>query len=199
MVGTRAQVFTLEGVLAALIVLAGLGFALQTVVVTPTDGGVSAGTADGDRLESVLTTATERGAVKRAVLAWTGSSFDGTGAGTSYFVDSLPDNGFGTALRAGLGPSVVVNVVVGYETASGPERQRLAYNGAPPEGAVRETVTVALYDADSVYDESGDPVAGTLASRPSGFFYVDDRHTGSASTGGDLYAVVEVEVVAWQA
>lgn len=198
MTGTRAQVFTLEGVLAALVVLAGLAFALQTVVVTPTDGGASAGTADGDRLESVLATSAESGAVKRAVLAWTGSSFDGTGAGTSYFVDNLPDNGFGTALRDGLGTSVVVNVVVHYEGASGPGQQRLAYNGAPPEGAVRETVTVALYDADSIYDESGDPVGGTLASRPSGFLYVDDQHTGSASAGGDLYAVVEVEVVAWQ-
>jgi len=190
--GTRAQMFTLEGVLSALVVLAGMAFALQAVVVTPTDGGAPIGSADGDRLEQILEEATENGSVKRAVLAWDGGAFDGTPSGSGYFVDGLPDNGLGTALRAGFDSSTSTNVFVHYESSSGPGTEPLAYNGAPESDAVRETVTVALYDQDSVYDESGDQASGTLESRGSGFFYVDDQHPAT-----DLHAVVELEVVVW--
>lgn len=187
---TRAQTFTLEGVLAGLVVLAGAAFALQAVVVAPTDSGTTAASADGDRLERVLGQAVDDGAVKRAVLAWDGSAFDGTPSGSTYFVDDLPNNAFGAALENAFDSSTSINVVVSHPGSSSP--QRLAYNGVPENGALRETVTVALYDEDSIYDENGDEASGTLRSRGSGFFYVDDQHPGVG-----LHAVVEVEVVVW--
>lgn len=192
---TRAQTFTLEGVFSALVVIAGLAFALQAVVVPPTDGGVGAGTGDGGQLERILEQSVSDESVKRAVLAWDGSAYFGTPPGQSYFVDDLPDNEFGNALQNGFDSSASINIVVHYEASSGPDSQRLAYNGVPEDGAVRETVTVSLYDLDSIYDENGDMASGTLDSTSSGYLYVEDRY--SSSPGDDLYAVVQVEVVVW--
>jgi hypothetical protein len=195
----RAQVFTLEGVLAALVVLAGLVFALQAVVLTP---GASEATApaDGAHLDSVLAEATADGSLRRAVLHWdagTGAFHDvGSGSDVSYYATRFDSGVFDTEfkrhLNAAFGPGVAVNVVVHYETnASGRKTQRLLYNGPPGDGAVRGATTLALYDGDPLYD-APDPQSTTVSETPD--FYASDV-TGVSN---DLYNVLEVEVVVWQ-
>ena len=191
--GDRGQVFTLESVLAALVVLAGLVFAMQAVVVTPSASGASASPADADTLTTVLSKSAENGALERAVLAWDSGQFLGATSGEPYFVDTYPPNDFGTALDEAVGPAVAVNVVVNYRATSGDiESQRLVYNGLPADGAVRSTTTVAVYDSDVLYTATGSPRPGTSAS--SDGLYPDIQDQSS-----DLYNVLEVEVVAWRA
>lgn len=193
--GTRAQIFTLEGVLAALIVLAGLAFALQAVVVTPSSSGDSGAPADVGRLDSVLDQAAQDGSLKRAVLAWNGSAsgFDNASNG-NYYVGDFPPNRFGNATNETFGPATTVNVRVYYETGSGRSNERLVYNGIPGDGAIRSTATVPVYDYDLLRNASGAPQTPRVTVE-SGNFYVDnDQYSGS-----DLYAVVEVEVIVWEA
>lgn len=187
----RGQAFTLESVLAAFVVIAGLVFALQAVTVTPSTTGATAEPADTTKLNSVLSESAESGALKRAVLAWD-SGFLGT-SGENYFEGAYPDNEFGTALDEGLDGTVVVNVFVHYRT--GPdtvERQRLIYNGLPGENAVRAETLVTVFDGDHLYEGDGDRRPATVGS--AGLY---PGLTDQSSTS-DVYAVLEVEVIAWQ-
>lgn len=189
----RGQAFTLEAVLASLIVVAGLAFALQAVTVTPSTSGSNAEPVEAAQLDSVLLDAAQSDALKRAVLAWDGG-FEGVLSGEDYFVGEFPGNEFGTALDEAVGPSVAVNVAVRYPT--GPdtmERQRMVYNGLPGDGAVRAATTVSVYDDDRLYDAGGDPRGGTSVASDGLYDGFGDR----SSSG--LYGVLTVEVVAWRA
>lgn len=179
----RGQVFTLEGLLAALVVLAGVVFALQSVVVTPSTSGTSVAPVQEERLDSVLEQAARDGSLKRAVLAWTGSGFAGATSGEGYYVGTLPSNAFGDALDQTLDGSTIVNVNVTYYDAAGAlQYERLVYNGVPGDGSVRSTVTVPVYDWE-----------------PPGNFYAPDNYERPSAPGDpDLHCVVQVEVVVWE-
>lgn len=186
----RGQAFTLESVLAAFVVIAGLVFALQAVTVTPSVTGSTAEPVDASRLDSVLSESAESGALKRAVLAWN-NGFVGAGS-ENYFVGSFPGNDFGRALDQGTAPAVTVNVLVHYPTGSDTvERQRMVYNGLPGDNAVRSETTVTIYDVDHLYDGSGNRRSDTVGS--AGLYPGISERTGS-----DIYAVLKVEVIAWQ-
>ncbi|WP_436929873.1 DUF7288 family protein [Halosimplex halobium] len=186
----RGQAFTLESVLAAVVVVAGLVFALQAVTVTPSTTGSTAQPVDHTRLDSVLSESAENGALRRAVLAWD-DGFAGTSGG-DYFVGTFPDNEFGQALDQAVGPTVVVNVVVHYPTGSGTtERQRMVYNGVPGDNAVRSEAVVTVFDEDHRYDATGNRKSETLES--------EGLYPGiSQRSGSDVYALLRVEVVAWR-
>ena len=193
MQGTRAQTFTLEGVLAALVVLAGVGFALQAAVLSPGAGGATAEPVDEADLDSVVTHAAQNGSLKRAVLFWN-SGFHGASA-EEFYTSSLDTLGneptFLRTLDTALDDTLGVNVVVSYRDSAGDrQRQRMVYQGSPGETSVRAATTLTLYDDDVLYDSVEQPTSTTVA--PS-VFYAED-----ASPGTNVYAVVEVEVVVWQ-
>ncbi|ELZ29200.1 hypothetical protein C475_03249 [Halosimplex carlsbadense 2-9-1] len=169
--------FALEGVLAALVVLAALAFALQAVVLTPTTSGATEAPVDSALVGSVLTTTAADGDLRTALVDdWAGTSFGG--ATGRWYTGSYPSNKFGTALEESFGPAVTANVVIRYRTpGDGRQRTRLVYNGAPGDGAVRSSTTVTLYDRH--------------VSSP-GTFYAKDV------SPSELYNVLEVEVVAWR-
>ena len=193
MSGNRAQVFTLEGVLAALVVLAGLVFALQAVVVTPSESSATTGPGDANRVDSILFGAAQDGSLKRSVLAWGGGSFLGSTSGTGHYVDDFPDNEFGNALTQSFDQSKTVNVVVRYVDSSGSlNSERLVYNGIPTGTTVRSSVTVPLYDSDRLRQANGNLQVPEQTVKGS-TFYVSDQYPGN-----DLYAVLEVEVVVWR-
>ncbi|MFB6139044.1 MAG: hypothetical protein ABEJ26_01255 [Halosimplex sp.] len=189
----RGQAFTLEAVLGALIVIAGLVFALQAVTVTPATTGSTAAPVDVSRLDSVLAEAADSGALKRSVLAWNGG-FQGASSGEGYFIDGVPNNDFGRALDEAVAPSVTMNVIVHYRT--GPDtvkEQRMVYNGIPGEGAARAAATVAVYDGDRLRDSTGAPRTGTDVRSAGLYPGLSDRYPS------DLYSVLKVEVIAWEA
>jgi len=190
----RGQAFTLEGVLAALIVIAGLVFALQAVTVTPSTTGSTAAPVDSERFNTIFAESADSGALKRAVLAWD-DGFQGVTTGEDYFVDAFPNNDFGNGLNDAVRPSVAVNVLVHYRT--GPDTvksQRMVYNGQPGDGAVRAESTVSVFDGDRLYDATGNPRPGTSVQADGLYPGLSDR-----STGSDLYSVLKVEVIAWSA
>lgn len=192
MTGTRGQTFTLEGVLAALVVLAGVAFALQAAVLSPGAGGATSQPVDEGDLSSVVSDAAQSGSLKRAVLFWS-SGFHGANPEEFY---TSPLGSLGTAptflrtLDTALDDTLGVNVIITYRDSAGDRHgQRMVYQGSPGETSVRAATTLTVYDDDVLYSPSG-PTSTTVA--PS-VFYAEDT-----SPGTSVYAVLEVEVVVWQ-
>lgn len=195
MMGDRGQLFALEGVLAALVVLAGIAFALQATVLTPTTSGATAAPVDASSIDSVLTSTAENGDLRSAITDWDGSGFkDAEG---EWYTGRYPTGAFGTALNQTLGPSVTANVVIYHRSSDSRKRTRLVYNGAPGDGAVRASTQVTLYDRDvcSPGPSPSSPSDYLCTSPERSDFYAADLDT---SPDGHLYNVVEVEVVAWR-
>ncbi|WP_135365821.1 DUF7288 family protein [Halosimplex halophilum] len=195
--GERGQLFALEGILAALVVLAGIAFALQATVLTPTTSGATAAPVDASTIESTLAKTAETGELQSALVDdWGTSGFED--ADGQWYTGAYPSNPFGTALKQSVGPTVTVNVVIYHRTPTdGRQRTRLIYNGVPGDGAVRASTVVTLYDRDvcSPPSSPSSPSDYLCTSTERSDFFAADLDT---SADGHLYNVLEVEVVAWQ-
>lgn len=194
----RGQAFTLEAVVAGILLLTSLLFALQVTAVTP----LSASTANQhienqhrSAANGVLATAANRGVLTPAVLYWnaTGSTFHNADDEPMY-VNEAPTNEFGAILESAFsGRGVAFNVNVVYQTEDGDlMRQQMVFRGVPSDNAVTAARTVALFDDDVLYDASGDPTTDKI-SDSSVDFYVPD-----AAPNGGVFNVVRVEVVVWR-
>lgn len=191
----RGQAFTLEGVVAAVVVLVSLLFALQVAGVT----SLSASTAGGHLVDQqaavtsgVLDTAAAEGTIEPTLLYW--DDQEGTfhrSEVTEPFYATGPPTAFGAHLNETLTDrTVAYNVnLYGVDRNGTVVRQPLVRNGRPSDDAVAATRTVTLYDDDRLLAENGTATGPTLANAS---FYLAD-----ADPDGPLYNVVRVEVVAW--
>lgn len=206
----RAQTFTLEAFVAAILLLATVAFALQVVSISsntasPADselGNQNAGLARG-----VLDEAVANGTLAPSLLYWNQSN------GSFHRADERPEDGghyiarlpqgtdapvFGQSLeRPFAGRQVRYNVNLSYADGDGGVgHQRLVESGTPGDGAVRVVETVTLYDDTRLLDENTSRENATLravADDPDREFYAPD-----ASPDGPLYNVIRVEVVLWK-
>jgi len=196
----RGQAHSLEAVVAALVVLAGVLFALQMTAVTPLSASTSnqhlenqlQSTANG-----VLGSAAASGDLERALLYWNATIGAFHGADNDgYYTTNLAETNFTAALDRTYGPrNVAYNVYIVYHTSGGAtERQRLVYQGQPSDHAVSASRTVTLLDSDELVHANGTGT-GTRVGNTSDF-YAPDAGTGSGHRA--LYNHVRVEVVAWR-
>ena len=206
----RGQAFTLEGFVAALLLLATVAFVVQATAVTPLTESTSSQHAETQTtamVDGVLDAAAANGSLQPTLLYWNESTgaFHGaetTGAYTNceaptafgrLLSRSLFDQGFACSVNVRY-----LNASTGYLNASTGlqlETQRLVYSGEPSDNAVRAIRAVTLYDDDRLLDASGDPTNTTLAAAgANGTFYTPD-----AAPSSPVYAVVEVEVIVWRA
>lgn len=200
---TRGQVFTLEGLLAAIVVIVALVFALQTVVVTPATSGGSASPVESREVDSALRAGVSNDQVKRATLFWDRDTADlakfYNTARFRYYTRSSFQSGTYPGLLIALddrfGSTASMSVIVHYHDGSGAvASQRLVDGGAPSEGAVSASTTVTLFDQDEIVDENGAPTGTTLAdveTNSSARFYAPDV------SSSDVYNVLRVEVIVW--
>lgn len=208
----RAQLYTLEGIMASLVVVVGLFFALQATTAMPgATGSLDPQAEQRDRaVARSLLTSVEAETLRTAVLAWndTGDRFHCAPGDSAFYpgvVESgcgpygddppLPPNDFGNRLESRFGPAYGYNVVVRYEqpSASGDTgEQRLLFQGEPASGAVRESTTLVVTEDQPLYDEHGDPTGTTVGSDPDAFYAPD------ADSGGEYYNALSVEVVVWR-
>lgn len=198
----RAQVFTLEAFVAAILLLATVAFALQAVAVTPNTA--SAGETEIENHhrgigEGVLDAAVENGSLRRTLLYWDQSAGQFHDADTDgHYVSRLPapPNGtaFGASLQRRFGDRQVrYNVNLYYRDATGDrERQRLVESGTPGENAVRVGETVTLYDETALVAPNGTARETALTDVEADFYAPD------VDGDGPLYNVVHVEVVLWR-
>ncbi|SEV96245.1 DUF7288 family protein [Halobacterium jilantaiense] len=191
----RAQAHTLEGVAAALIVVAAVAFTLQGTAVTPLTASTASQhieTQHERAAASVLETSRGDGSLSETLRYWNASG--GEFANTSedgYYVGDPPNTTFGRALAATFGGdrAIAYNVNVYYVTDDGDRRQRrVVYTGAPSADSVGSTRTVTVYDDQQVVNERGTAVG------PS----VENASYLGPDTPGAVYGVYTVEVVAWR-
>jgi hypothetical protein len=201
----RGQAYALEAVVASLILLSGLVFALQATAVTPLSASTSSQHIENQQAataEGVLAAAAENGSIRVAVLNWNDGDgkFHGAEPDQSYHTNDAPDNEFGTLLsRAFDGRGIVFNVYVHYGVDRDDDgvveelqSRRMVYRGEPTDNAAAATRAVTLYDDDVLHDASSNPTGPTISGTN---FYADDVATGPNSP---VYNVVTVEVVVWR-
>lgn len=194
MVSSRGQAFTLEAIVAAMLLVGGLVFALHATAVTPLSASTSSQHIENQHhatARGALLIAAENGTLEVAVLNWntTGESF--YGARDVYYVEH-PENGFGDLLNRSFGSrGIIYNAYVTYENeADEQRRQTMVYRGEPSDNAVIASVPVTLYDDDVLYDGSETATGTSLGSSS---FYAPDTAPNSR-----VYNVVTVELVVWR-
>jgi len=190
----RAQAHTLEGVAAAIVVVAAVAFTLQGTAVTPLTASTASQhieTQHERAAASVLETARSDGTLSETLRHWNASGGEFANASEEgYYVGGPPSTTFGDALRETFGDrAVAYNVNVYYVTDDGEHRQRrVVYTGEPSADAVAATRTVTVYDDQQVVDAHGDPVGQRLENA---------AYLGPDAPG-TVYGVYTVEVVAWR-
>jgi len=207
----RGQAHTLEGVIAGLVLLSGLVFALQATAVTPLSASTSSQQITNQLQASaggVLAAAADKptdgpSMLKRAVLFW-GDRGDDTDAfrgadNEDFYTSDTPSNQFGDLLRRTFDDQgIAYNVYVVYQRTDGSQvRQRMIYRGDPSDNAVTASRLVTLYDDDELYADNN-PEDGVAESTGIGIkdsnFYAPDV----ARPNVVVHNLVEVEVVVWR-
>jgi len=192
----RAQVHTLEAIVAALLMVTSILFALQITAVTPLSASTSSQHIENQQqagVEGVLSGAAENDELRPALLFWNDSSgqFHNTSS-DDFYTSRAPPNAFGERLDRAFGQQGIgYNVYVIYETAGGGRRvQEMVYQGEPSDNAVRAGRTVTITDDSTLYDhENQETDIPVNASN----FYAPDVSPDSAT-----YSVLRVEVVVWR-
>jgi len=197
----RGQAHTVEAFAAAVLLVSGLVFATQAAAVTPLSASTSNQHVENQHqatIEGLLAASAENGTLAEAVLYWNESAENGDGAfaGTpdSGTYAKHPPNGFGTDLNGTLSSrQIAFNVVVRYPDGGGTDTETMVWMGEPSDNAVSATRTVGLYDGSQLSVDDDDPTLAEVEADPAAAFYVSDTDPDS-----QLYAVVEVEVIAWR-
>jgi hypothetical protein len=192
----RGQVHTLEGVVAAMLLLTSVIFALQMTSVTPLSASTSSQHVENQQhasAEGVLATATETGALERAVLYWnpTEGRFHDANEGR-YYTSAPPDNDLGEMLDRAFGTrGIAFNVYISFQAGDGQatQRQRMIYVGEPSDNAVRASRTVVISDDARLRDADGNPTGDRVGDAN---FYAPDV------TQGSVFNALRVEVVVWR-
>lgn len=215
----RAQVFTLEAVIAAVLILGSVAFALQVVAVTANTPSTADEGIDAQHrgiVEGVLDGSIENESLHATLLYWNESAgaFHGTPAAKSdnesgegsgngpqperSYVAESPPTDFGDLLDQAFDDRQVrYNVALTYSSSAGDtDSKRLVSQGTPSDDAVRVAATVTLYEDDRLFDSSESPTNTTLGELDyeNGEFYAPNADPDSS-----VYTVVRVEVVVWTA
>lgn len=189
---SRGQAHTLEAIIAALLLLTSIVFALQVTAVTPLSASTSNQHIENQQQASadgVLSMAKQSGALEESVLYWSSSAggfHDATAEG--YYTGTMPTE-FGEILdRSFADRGIAYNVYVTYLTNGGFERTRMIYRGAPSDNAVMASREVVVTNETRLLDS--DMTEGQAINESN--FYAEN--VGS----GGYYNTLRVEVVVWR-
>jgi hypothetical protein len=190
---TRGQMMTLGAVVASLLLMAGLLYAMS---VTPSTAERE--TVDQlntkqheERVSDFVQVGKETGAFRAAILSWDDSSGNWKGNPSSGYHTRLPSSyELQTPLESVFeSQGIAYNIEIEYVTSGGGTSvRRLVYQGTPGPDAAYATTTVTLSDDDSLVG----PSSGQTVSSSSSYFAPD------ASPDGNTYNTVRVVVIAWQ-
>lgn len=188
----RGQAYALEGIIGAVIVVSALVLGLQAVDIAPWTGDDERqNTETRVEVADALAVAEDTGALREAVTC-VGS--DGT---PDPEVAAAEDgtSELGTVLNRTLEGRYTYRIGVEYPTTDN-ETERVQIGPTPSlpnTDAVSVSRYVALSDSDPVYEVEDDSCTqnGRLGTVDDDEIYLEDQ------SGGALYAVVEVRVIAW--
>lgn len=205
----RGQAHTLEAFVAAILLVAGLTFALQATAVTPLSASTSNQHIENQQRAAatdLLETSAANGDLREAVLDWhpgnatVSAGFDSRSEDRDYYAVGGPPNAFGNALdRTFLDRRIAFNVYVRYHVdptsydGTPVNRQRMVDMGTPSDNAVTASRTITVSN-DTALTASGfeNRTLAEVAADPDEEFYappVDD---------GPTYNHLEVRIVTWR-
>lgn len=189
----RGQAYTVEGILAATILLTAVLFSVQATVTTPTSSGASDSAAQKRALAQDALLAVENNGTKDLdyIIRYWVPGTDSSSAG--FQGDVFTNTSLGETLNETLSDGgLQYNLYIEYynnSTASRTEEPKYLHrSGTPDETAVTASRTVTLYDGDTFTSEA----SGTISSQDADFYVTDDTAPNSL-----VFAVVEVRLVVW--
>lgn len=202
----RGQALSFEGIAAAIILLAAVGFALQVTAVTPLSPSTSSQHVENQIQssgEGVLDSAYESGALQEAVLYWdpVNGTFHGASGDAPHYQGSPPGElVLSETLNRTFGDrSIAYNVFIHYhEPDGGMATQSLIEQGRPSDHAVSASRTLVLFEGDRLVEadgSDGNTLGGPTAEAEAGFYAPDINELDGDN---NVYNVVHVEVVAWR-
>lgn len=190
--GDRGQAYTLEGILAGLIVMTAWLYGLQVVDVAAytSDSGAQAVELD-QQTTDLLAVAADEGALRSAVLCYDNNHpvLTGGASGDRAAFESMLNQTFDEQFRE-------YKIYFEYWEPSGERNRTLVTAGsdstvsAPVTSASEATYTVSVFDDE--YVRQGSDCATTTTSVADASFYAEDVAPDQA-----LYNVVEVRILAW--
>lgn len=193
MVSDRGQAHTLEAVVAALLLLTSVVFALQITAVTPLSASTSNQHIENQQqagAAGVLSMSHESDALKESLLYWnaSGDRFH-NGTVNGYYTETMP-TAFGQILERSFGDrGIAYNVNLIYATEDGRlQTEELIYRGVPSDNAVVASRSVVLTDDDRV----------RYANMTAGKRVVDSDFYAPDVGDGGYYNTIRVEVVVWR-
>lgn len=195
----RGQAATLEAIVAALILLSSVVFALQMTAVTPLSASTSSQHIENQleaSAEGLLATAVEDGSLKRALLFYNNSTNVFVGADNDGYNARPPNNTFGETLSWAFDDrGIAYNIYVEYSGSN--TGRNLYYRGEPSDNAVAATTTLVVMDETPMYHHADDdgvlePRSYTVSQALPNSSYIPDASPGT------LYNIVRVEVVVWR-
>ncbi|WP_281193679.1 hypothetical protein [Halorubrum sp. F4] len=206
----RGQAHTLEAFVAAILLVAGLTFALQATAVTPLSASTSNQHIENQQRAAatdLLETSAANGDLREAVLDWHPGNnttdslgFNSRSEDRDYYAAGGPPNDFGDALdRTFLDQRIAFNVHVRYHVdptsynGTPVNRQEMVDMGTPSDNAVTASRTITVSN-DTALTAPGfeNRMLAEVAADPDGEFYappVDD---------GPTYNHLEVRIVTWR-
>lgn len=196
----RGQAYTLESLIAALLLVTAVLFALQSVVITPTSAGLQDRDVQAQQEQTasdLLVTAANDGELSRLARFWDcsdGGFATDDDAGVwdengGYQTDTVPVQDFGETLNHTFDAGTRYNVELVYANDSGgQDATHVVYQGTPGDDVVVASYTITLTDGQRVTGRD----AGTQTLAGCG-----DPAIPELSSSGEVYNVVEVRVVLW--
>ncbi|QLG50539.1 DUF7288 family protein [Natrinema halophilum] len=197
----RGQAYTLEGFIGAMVVLMAVLFALQSVVLTPTTGGLTDRSVQAQihqEAQDALLVSNQDGNLSETIRNWDSeggfeNASEPFAPNESHQTYSATDFGGESELGRILNERFTdrgwsYNVHLYPETG---ERKTLVYQGSPPSSSLAASYTVVLYDNQTLTSSK----SGTLEAAAEA-----DEETIPLRNGSDetpIYNVVEVRVILW--
>ncbi len=199
----RGQAHTLEAFVAAILLVAGLTFALQATAVTPLSASTSNQHIENQHravATDLLETSAVNGDLREAVLYWDpeNETFAGTPEGSAFYTQGGPPTAFGDALnRTFIESRIAVNVYVRYHLDGSQASDRMVFMGTPSDNAVTASRTISVSDDTNLTAPGSENV--TLSDvDPAEADEGDPRFYAPDAADGPTYNELEVRIVAWR-
>lgn len=175
----RAQLYTMEGIASAMLLIVVVIFVLKAAPLTPNTASASHMQVEkelemrGQDLLTVLDytpSGSQYSQLKQAVLSWTGSEFDGQAA---VRPPGGPTNVTARIIREVLGDiGIAYNVEVYYNTLSGAESRAMLWNGRPSDNAITVSTKIVLHDEEMSTNPALSLIIPDMDSDSSGFYNI---------------------------
>lgn len=201
----RGQAHTLEAFVAAILLVAGLTFALQATAVTPLSASTSSQHIENQQravATDLLETAADNGDLREALLYWHPGNetvergFFDSQTGYDYYTQGGPPNALGESLdRALLDRRIAFNVYVRFHRGESVAGQRMVYMGTPSDNAVTASRTVAVSNDTTLTAPGVENRTLSSVEPPSNG---TDGFYAPGVDPGPRYNLLEVRIVAWR-